>query len=426
MPISHVLVLGAGPAGLAAALSLSQQPDSPFRITVLEIRSAPGSLGGAIHLTPLALRYLDRLSDTSASTSTTVGARVRSLACPIRAGIDLVSLRTGASLGTRWHNTDAVRVRRRDLVASLTEAARARDNISLRYDVRAVGIRDEEEQRTVFVDLEGGETVAGDVLLGCDGLHSVARSLYVDPSRQPTYSGRASAYAFARLDKPGSTPVVRGDATLVSGRYGSLLAAFCTPERDELFVAAVMGMPEVAGEGESGATAAREGWRARGDDKMKVREDILRRFHGGGVTGLTELIQRADDWTLFPVYQLPPGGRWSQGRVALLGDAAHAMPPQGESTGVAIEDGVLMARILRRHNERTVAQLFDDYEKMRRPPVDKLYRDSVWRWNTAIKEDAGWFGTIVMEWMTYLFLWFMHYRAEDHFASDVEKLELPQ
>ncbi len=93
MPIAHILILGAGPAGLATALALARLPASvstsspPLRITVLECRAArdpqqhqdnlssnsnppsdphvstPGGLdlGGTVNLTPLALRYLDRL-----------------------------------------------------------------------------------------------------------------------------------------------------------------------------------------------------------------------------------------------------------------------------------------------------------------------------------------------------------------------------
>ena len=51
------------------------------------------------------------------------------------------------------------------------------------------------------------------------------------------------------------------------------------------------------------------------------------------------------------------------------------MPPQGESTGIALEDGVLLARILReRHATHTIPQLVATYEALRRPTIDKLYR----------------------------------------------------
>ena len=70
---------------------------------------------------------------------------------------------------------------------------------------------------------------------------------------------------------------------------------------------------------------SKEGWRARGEDKSKVRGDILARFQGESMPGFSGLIGKCEDWCLFPVYRLPPNGRWSRGRVILLGDAAHAV-----------------------------------------------------------------------------------------------------
>ncbi|KAK1765844.1 FAD/NAD(P)-binding domain-containing protein [Phialemonium atrogriseum] len=440
MPLSHILILGAGPAGLSAALAISQLPPPPspaaaprLRVTVLELRprGAGTTLGGAVNLTPLALRYLDRLGGA--------GALLRPRGCAVGAGIDMVALRTGSRRGTLWRGVDMLRVRRHDLAESLRGAveegdAQAADGrgggVELRYGVSVVGIREEGEaggEGAVVLELEGGEEIRGDVLLGCDGLHSVARTRYVEPEREKVYSGRVNAYGYAKVEEPGKAGITRSDgqpcvvdSTLISGRYGSLLATFFEPERKGLFVAAVMGMKDV-GEDED----ARDGWKAMGDDKAKVREDIARRFRDGKISGVTELVESVEEWNLFPVYQLPPQGRWSRGRVILLGDAAHAMPPQGESTGVAIEDGVLIARILQRHTERSIPQLFDDYEKLRRAPIDKLYKESVWRWDNAAKDDSGWLHAVFNDWMITAVLAFMDFNQSDYFANDVENLQLP-
>ncbi|KAF5671919.1 salicylate hydroxylase [Fusarium denticulatum] len=90
---------------------------------------------------------------------------------------------------------------------------------------------------------------------------------------------------------------------------------------------------------------AQKGWKALGEDKVTVKQDIVARFKGGSVNGLESMINESD-WYFYPVHMLTPKGRWSKGRALLLGDAAHAMPPQGESTGIAIEDGVLFAHVL--------------------------------------------------------------------------------
>ena len=97
----------------------------------------------------------------------------------------------------------------------------------------------------------------------------------------------------------------------------------------------------------------------------------------------------------------------------------------GESIGVAIEDAMLIARVLTRRRERTVAQLFADYETLRRPVIDKIYRVTIGRWNMTLKEDIGWLGTFLWDYFSVVFFWFLAWKQDDHFAADVAKLELP-
>ncbi|TPX09376.1 uncharacterized protein E0L32_009420 [Thyridium curvatum] len=422
MTINHVVILGAGPAGLAAALALARSPAPSPRVTVLELRAHPApALGGTINLTPLAMRYLDRLG---------AGARLRPRGIPVR-GIDILSLRTGRPLGRMWDGVDALRVLRQELVSALVETAREAGGVELRYGVRVIEIEEwgvadgGEDAGGLVLKLEDGEEIRADMLVGADGIHSVARRLVVEPERKPEYSGKAAAYGFVQVAEPGSVAVTRSDGkpavedtTVVSGQFGSIMMTFGEPDRRNLHIGAVMGMRE---QGES-----REGWKARGDDRLQVKSDILKRFDNGSVRGLVDVVQELEDWTLYPVYVLPPGGRWSKGRVLLIGDAAHAMPPQGESTGLAIEDGVLLARVLQRHTSRSVSQLCDDFFTLRQKTIDKVYKETLWRWQHAGGEDSGWLWGIVVEWMSMVFLTLMSYRKEDYFASDVDKMQLPE
>ena len=59
------------------------------------------------------------------------------------------------------------------------------------------------------------------------------------------------------------------------------------------------------------------------------------------------------------------------------------MPPQGESTGVCIEDAVLFAHVLSRRETRSVAQMMADYESLRRADINKLHNETMFRWNDA-------------------------------------------
>ncbi len=107
------------------------------------------------------------------------------------------------------------------MVAALLESCR-RAGVSVRFGARVVGIEEvtwEERDSDgatngavmVVARLEDGETVDGDVLVGCDGIHSAARRMVVEPDREPVYSGKAVAYGTVALAEPGALDVVRPD-----------------------------------------------------------------------------------------------------------------------------------------------------------------------------------------------------------------------
>ncbi|KAK4236113.1 hypothetical protein C8A03DRAFT_17209 [Achaetomium macrosporum] len=437
----HAIIIGAGPAGLAAALALHHQQSHsrPIRVTILERRQQQTSttlgLGGAINLTPLAMRYLDALG---------VGPRLRPLGVRVSPGIAILSHRTGALLGRLWPGVDALRVLRRDLVGAMVETVKEAalgggggGGIEVRYGVDVRGIEESAEGRSVKVrfivaGVDGGgggggngeeQVIEADFLLGCDGIHSFVRSSFVDPERKKTYSGRASAYGYVTVSgEPGDAGIVAADgsravevSTLISGQRGSLLVSFFEPSLSKLYLATVIAQPE----GPDGM----DGRQATGEDKEAVKRDFMSRFRGGGLAGLEDVVRRCEEWVSFPIYMIPPGGVWSRGRVLLLGDAAHAMPPQGESTGVAIEDGVLLAHVFSRRDTRSVAQMFADYEGLRRPVINKTYDETLYRWGKV--GDRGWFAAVVMDWFTMLYIWIMNSWSRDNFGRDVRELVLP-
>jgi len=100
------------------------------------------------------------------------------------------------------------------------------------------------------------------------------------------------------------------------------------------------------------------------------------------------------------------------------------MPPQGESTGVAIEDGVLLAHVLSRRGTRTPQQLVADYERLRRADIDKLFAESTARWNAATAA-TSWLASVLMDWVSWAVVGVMNWRT-DHFARDVRSFVLPE
>ncbi|EXL91309.1 hypothetical protein NOF04DRAFT_18083 [Fusarium oxysporum II5] len=420
----QIIIIGAGPAGLAAALALSQRTiqGSPPRITILELRPKVETLGGTILLTPLALRYLDVLG---------VGSQLRKLGIPVR-GVDVVALRTGRTLGQMFPGTDVLRVMRHHLVQCMADAVAElpKDRVNLRFGARVTDIQQLDDQGddegTVRVDVQfdadkSQESISCDILLGCDGIHSFVRTTVVDRERKRTYSGRAIAYGYVNCDSPGhigvttssGKPVLR-DSTMIQGQHGSFLMTYFEPSREKVYALAIMPMAE--------NQDAREGWKALGEDKLTLKRDIVARFKEGSIKGL-ELIINESDWYFYPVYMLPPEGRWSKGRVLLLGDAAHAMPPQGESTGIAIEDGVLFGHVLSEGISTGVPYVMEAYEALRRHGIKKLHAETMFRWNAG--SSSSWLWSIVMEFATWAYLLLSNYRQKDYFERDVRSFKLP-
>lgn len=300
----HIIVMGAGPAGLAAALALSQITiqGSPPRITILELRPKVETLGGTILLTPLALRYLDVLG---------VGSRLRNLGIPVR-GVDVVALRTGRTLGQMFPGTDVLRVMRHHLVQCMADAVAemTKDRVNLRYGARVTDIQQVDDQGDV--DVQSGsdksqESIGCDIVLGCDGIHSFLLTKVVDCERKKTYSGRAIAYGYIKCDSPrhigvttsGGKPILR-DSTMIQGQHGSFLMTYFEPSREEVYALAIMLMAE--------NQDAREGWKALGEDKATLKRDIVARFEEGSIKGLEPIINESD-WYFYPVCMLPPEGR---------------------------------------------------------------------------------------------------------------------
>ena len=80
-------------------------------------------------------------------------------------------------------------------------------------------------------------------------------------------------------------------------------------------------------------------------------------------------------WALF---HRPPLGRWSRGRVTLLGDAAHALVPHhGQGANQSIEDAVVLADQLARHGASRWEQALQGYEQLRRGRTRKVQFASI-------------------------------------------------
>lgn len=422
----NILILGGGIAGLTTALSLTKFTPSylpPPLITIYEIRPVPATIGGAVNLTPNALRLLSHLGAMDEITAANYGAK-----CPAVEVFDLYtnqkiaesSFKGPEGKGLGEPAFMALRITRGDALKGVLRAIEKCDNITLKCGYKTTAIH--EDETGISLTFDNATIARGDVLIGCDGIHSVVRLKHVEPERKSMYSGICNAFGFAerRRDLSGEYEKTHFEVSGMNfGRRGMLLTSFHDEAKESIYVGALMQVPEIA---------SRDGWKAVGADAERTREEMLSRYEGAKNELIEHVIADAKDLYLWPVFTLSKGGKWSTEKTMLIGDSAHAMPPQGESTGIVFEDGVLFARCLAKwlefgRGERVaVKNAFDAYEKLRRARIDTAFDES----QSVVKtvRDTPWWGHKLKMTIVPWYLWWTSSYREKHFVEDVTTCDI--
>lgn len=308
-----IIILGGGIAGLTTALALTKfAPKGQVpKIEIFEIRPEPATIGGAVNLTPNALRLLDHLGALPIIRQRQYGRDIDFLEVfDVYSGkLAESSFRGPEGKGVGNPPYKALRITRGEALKGVLEAVEAQKNITMTCGKRTVKI--DETKDKVTLHFEDGGSATGDLLMGCDGIHSVTRLKHVEPERKATYSGVANAFGFAPIDKDFK---VHFECTAINfARRGMLLTSFHNPQANSVYVGGLMQVPDVG---------SRDGWKSEGADAEKTRKQLLERFGDAKIECIVPLIEKAQDFFLWPVFTLTKSGKWSTERVMLLGDAA--------------------------------------------------------------------------------------------------------
>jgi 2-polyprenyl-6-methoxyphenol hydroxylase-like FAD-dependent oxidoreductase len=242
----------------------------------------------------------------------------------------------------------AVAVHRAELLTALVQAL---EKENLHKNMQGIGFeQDEEGVRLWFAS---GEAVQGDLLVGADGLHSIVRSQLVGAAK-PRYACYMAWRAVTNF------PMDQFEAQTAFKTWGAGKRFGIIPlTQGRVCWFAVANAPEGEQEEET-------------REKQKVL-DLVSSCHkpASAVVEATEAsaILRTD------IYDRPPISSWSQGRVTLLGDAAHPMTPNvGQGACQAIEDAFLLADSLKKGP--TIASALQNYEARRIKRANTIVRRS--------------------------------------------------
>ena len=291
------------------------------------------------------------------------------------------------------------RVMRTDLQNVLLQKAQ-KEGIQIRYGKQIVSIqaKDDEGETVRFSD---GTADTADLILGCDGIHSSVRTLYVDPEAVPEYSGISMIFSFLSVSElPPTSPSVTCLHGILTpeGNFGIMP---CTASNDTLYWLFSYEVPIPT----SGNT--REGWEEHRRIEVEGFKTSLLHFlkdaKGEWGSFSKEVIRKTDAVKFYLIFRLPLGRKWSRGYSILLGDAAHAMQPHsGQGVSMALEDAFLLSRLLEAPFDE-LSDVFAKFGQIRRPRIEKFYNMAADNGDRRRKSGiwAQWFKELAL----WAFLW---------------------
>ncbi|MQT11578.1 FAD-dependent monooxygenase [Segnochrobactrum spirostomi] len=309
-----IVIAGGGIGGLTAALALARRG---IRTTLIEDSPVLSEVGAGIQVTPNAYAVLDSLGLGSVLAAyATVPEAVRLVAA--ETGRTLATVPLGATVRERFGFPYFV-VHRADLISVLASAAEAETKIELRLGNPLIDAHIKDGG--VFVETLHAPIEAA-ALIGADGIWSKVRTRVLRGAHAE-YSGRIAFRATIPLEHAADWMRRETGAWLGSnahlvhypiagGRLLNLIAVAQTERSAEDSIAPTPG------------------------------EEVIRRF-ADFADPAASLIRAADVWTGWPLATVPATA-WTEGPVALLGDAAHAMVPfMAQGAAMAIEDAAVLA-----------------------------------------------------------------------------------
>jgi salicylate hydroxylase len=412
---TEIIVVGGGIAGLTVAICLKQYG---FECKVFERADDERTTTSAISLGSSGVRVLKELGLLSA-----VEARaqaVRLMRMIDSNGILVTELQL---LGKEQYGQDSMAMTRRVLHEVLTLECK-RLGVVVSYGCKLLSIT--QDDTSVEALFQNGVSVVGRACIGADGIRSTVRtSMFPDlqvESKDRLYFGCGAIIPnhYLTADERAKLRLSEGSMNTISGRVG--FAGFIG-----------VGTPDAPNENKFMFWSHIAKFDVTDDfdckDLSKVKRTLLR-LRGSWCDPIAKVVDLLDkglpdvEVLAGPVFSNGAIPRWFDRRVVLIGDAAHGYGPGASGAALAMEDALLLVRMLKRDDDNTLASLervFRDFEDKRRPRVEAIGVAAEAR-NDARLTDQGYWRMKAKEYAMWVYGWWCNYVYYDsHSAYTVDE-----
>ena len=336
-----VVVVGGGIGGVAMALALGRQG---HRVQLLEQADQIGAIGYGVQMGPNVMPMLDELG---------VGAEVRAAAY-FPKDIMLYDYLTGQTLShiplqttefaQRYQSQPYIAIHRVDMHELLLKACEKYPHISLNQSTTVTGYSQTSD--VVSLHTAQGDTIQAAAVVACDGLRSRVRA-QMRPDDVPRESGYVAHRSLIPMDQAPAQVQQRQTVTMWAGP-GLHVIYYPLRQASLLNIVLVVQLPaHVSSTQDQGYLDYLQHLLAQAQPEPQQ------------VAKLVHLDRR---WA---IADREPMRHWHDGRVCLLGDAAHAtLQSLAQGAGMAIEDVVCLSGLMAQHGT-DVSSAFKDFERAR-------------------------------------------------------------
>jgi 2-polyprenyl-6-methoxyphenol hydroxylase-like FAD-dependent oxidoreductase len=327
----HAEIAGAGFAGLTAACALAQRG---WSVRVHERADRLRTTGAGIYIYENGLRVLEAVDAYNAAVEGAPFAHTRE----VRDNHDrLISVH-------HWQGSRVFSIVRQNVINALAAAA-TRAGAEIVTNSTATAATPDGE-----LALADGRKLKADLIVGADGSNSRLRdSLGLLAKRKFLVDGCTRLL----MDKTEPERAATGGAKTIEYWSGTRRLLYTPCSETDIYIALTM---------------------LDSDDAAKavpVRKDEWKR----AFPHLEALIDRIGEQGRYDRFDLIKLKRWSSGHVAIIGDAAHALPPNiGQGGGCAMMNALSLAVYLEREND--IASALETWERSERPMTEHTQRIS--------------------------------------------------